>query len=205
MDAQQYYKEHGYPIRVKACAAVNTEQILKLAGVDAFTAPADQLQELVDMEGPPPQSLFLGDEETKVDGKVDTEVNQSGNGHANVETNVHVNGEIDGHVNGHTNGETKGHANGGTNGYTDGETNNLTNGHGKARKLEKRTFVDDESGFRLAFAKADSGRGQLKTTQVCIVPKPCIITLHTLLHRYSNNTPRRPSTFSLSTSSRLRL
>ncbi|KAI4195793.1 MAG: hypothetical protein LQ350_006987 [Teloschistes chrysophthalmus] len=146
VDAQHYYRQHNYPIRMKACAALSVDQILKLAGVDAFTAPADQLQELANMEGPPPQSLFSDEPvDEKSEGKVDGAVD----GHANGETNGHTNGAANGHANGETNGAANGHA---------------SNGHGK-KQFEKQSFIDDESGYRLAFAKADDGKGQMKTTQ----------------------------------------
>ncbi|KAL8677881.1 MAG: hypothetical protein Q9186_005723 [Xanthomendoza sp. 1 TL-2023] len=163
VDAQRYFKEHGYPIRVKACAALTTDQILRLAGVDAFTAPADQLQELVNMEGPPPASLFLED------GGLENGDGAAENGHVGEKTNGHANGETNGHANGETNGYTNGGTNGHANGDSNGAVNGQTDGHAAKKdgkkKLAKRTFIDDESAYRLAFAKADSGRGQLKTTQ----------------------------------------
>ena len=151
VDAQNYYRQHGYPIRVKACAAVNTNQILQLAGVDAFTAPTEQLQELKDREGPPPPSLFDNDGEEKVNGKANGEVNGT--------TNGHVNGETNGLTNDHTNGETNGH---------------VAKGHGK-KKFEKISFIDDESAFRLAFANSNDGKGQMKTTQVSCKSSPVLL------------------------------
>ncbi|KAI4090961.1 MAG: hypothetical protein L6R37_007816 [Teloschistes peruensis] len=150
VDAQHYYRQHNYPIRMKACAALSVDQILKLAGVDAFTAPADQLQELANMKGPPPQSLFLDEPvDEKSEGKVDDAVNGHANGETNGETNGHANGDANGHANGETNGEANGH---------------VTKSHG-SKKFDKQSFIDDESGYRLAFAKADDGKGQMKTTQ----------------------------------------
>lgn len=55
------------------------------------------------------------------------------------------------------NGQENGHANSDANGV-------IANGNEQKKKTTK--FVDDESGFRLAFAKADGGMGQLKTAQV---------------------------------------
>ncbi|KAL8738687.1 MAG: hypothetical protein Q9181_000571 [Wetmoreana brouardii] len=125
INAQRYYEQHGHTTRVKACAAVSAEQILKLAGVAAFTAPADQLRELSSMKEPAAdvmaRSVFLG-----------SATHEKANGDAN----------------GHINGDTNGHANG-----------------NYKKKMEKLSFVDDESKYRLAFAKSDGGKGQLKTTQ----------------------------------------
>ena len=36
----------------------------------------------------------------------------------------------------------------------------------RQEEMERQTFVDDEAGFREAFAKTDGGKGLLKTTQV---------------------------------------
>ncbi|KAL8866234.1 MAG: hypothetical protein Q9174_006422 [Haloplaca sp. 1 TL-2023] len=149
IDAQNYYRQHGYPIRMKACAALNTDQILQLAGVDAFTAPVEQLQELQDREGPPPPSFFDNDGEEKANGTANGEVNGTTNGHANGETNGYANGETNGQTNGHANGETNGH---------------VAKGHSK-KNLEKISFIDDESAYRLAFANSNDGKGQMKTTQ----------------------------------------
>lgn len=62
-------------------------------------------------------------------------------------------------TNGHTNGDV-------TNGdVTNGNTNGVTNGP-TSGTMEKLSFIDDEAKFRLAFARADEGRAQLKTAQV---------------------------------------
>ena len=130
VNAQRYYEQHSYSTRVKACAAVSVEQILQLAGVAAFTAAADQLQELSTMKEPAAKvaarSVFHGSA-----------------------TDEYTNGNAGGQVNGNTNGNTNGH-------------------HDKA--MEKMTFVDEESKYRLAFAKSDGGKGQLKMTQVRALP-----------------------------------
>ncbi|KAL8931104.1 MAG: hypothetical protein Q9208_000208 [Pyrenodesmia sp. 3 TL-2023] len=149
VNAQRYYERHSYPIRVKACAAVNVEQILQLAGVHAFTAPADQLRELASMQEPTAKlaqrSLFK----------------QESTG-----------AKIDGHANGHTDGDNKGDSNGMTNGDANGASNGNTQGDvdGKSNRssdetLNKRSFIDDESEFRLAFSRADDGKAQMKLTQ----------------------------------------
>jgi transaldolase len=39
---------------------------------------------------------------------------------------------------------------------------------GKIEEMERKSFVDDEAGFREAFAKTDVGKGEVKTTQVCM-------------------------------------
>ncbi|KAL8660681.1 MAG: hypothetical protein Q9202_006295 [Teloschistes flavicans] len=154
VDAQHYYRQHNYPIRIKACAAFSVDQILKLTGVDAFTAPADQLQELANMEGPPPQSLFSDE---PVDDKSECKVDVAVNGHTNGETNGHANGAAIKNASGESNGEANGH---------------VSKSHGN-KKFEKQSFIDDESGYRLAFAKADDGNGQMKTTQAsCSSPAP---------------------------------
>ncbi|KAL8779758.1 MAG: hypothetical protein Q9213_006786 [Squamulea squamosa] len=146
VNAQRYYEQHSITTRVKACAAVNVEQILKLAGVHAFTAPGDQLRELASMEEPAAKmtqrSLFQKD----LSGET---------AHSN------TNGLMDENTFEQTNGNT----NGNTNGHTDGPTNGYTNG-APDKTLEKMSFIDDESAFRLAFARADEGKAQLKTAQV---------------------------------------
>ncbi|KAL8711221.1 MAG: hypothetical protein Q9220_004366 [cf. Caloplaca sp. 1 TL-2023] len=144
VDAQRYYEQHSYPIRVKACAAINVEQILRLAGVHAFTAPADQLRELASMEKPAAKlaqgSLF---KEEATDGQ------PSG----------HTDKQADGHINGTTNGTSNGDVNGST-GIT----------------MEKQSFIDDESKYRLAFSRADEGKAQMKLAQVRI-SHPCSLDL----------------------------
>lgn len=46
LQAQQYYKQHGIPTKVKSCAFMTTEEIISMAGVDAMTLPAEVLEEL---------------------------------------------------------------------------------------------------------------------------------------------------------------
>lgn len=142
VQAQRYYEQHSCSTRVKACAAVNVEQILKLAGVHAFTAPADQLRELSAMDEPAAKVAQRSVFRTEMAAE---------------------------HTNGDTNGDaaaiTNGDANGVTNGNTNGNTNGVTDGASKGT-MEKLSFIDDESKFRLAFARADEGRAQLKTAQV---------------------------------------
>ncbi|KAI4116834.1 MAG: hypothetical protein LQ345_002804 [Seirophora villosa] len=141
VQAQRYYEQHSCSTRVKACAAVNVEQILKLAGVHAFTAPADQLRELSAMDEPAAKVAQRSVFRTEMAAE---------------------------HTNGDTNGDaaaiTNGDANGVTNGNTNGNTNGVTDGASKGT-MEKLSFIDDESKFRLAFARADEGRAQLKTAQ----------------------------------------
>ena len=126
VNAQRYYEQHSYSTRVKACAAVSVEQILQLAGVAAFTATADQLQELSTIEEPADKvvarSIF----------------------HRSA-TDEYTNGNPDGQVNRDTDGKTNGH---------------------QANTMEKMTFVNEESKYRLAFAKSDGGKAQMKMTQV---------------------------------------
>ena len=131
---QRYYEQHSYSTRVKACAAVNVEQIIQLAGIAAFTATADQLQELSTMEEPA--------------GKV------AARSIFHEATDGHTNGNADGQVN----GNTQDHINGSANGNSNGD---------EAKTMDKLSFIDDESKFRLAFAKSDGGKAQMKTTQVC--------------------------------------
>ncbi|KAI4097681.1 MAG: hypothetical protein LQ339_006726 [Xanthoria mediterranea] len=125
VQAQRYYEQHSYPTRVKACCAVNAEQILQVAGVHAYTAPADQLRELASMQEPMAKLVKRSRFKEEL-------------------TDEHMNGDVDGH----TNGDTNAHINGDNNG-----------------KMEKLSFIDDESSFRLAFSRADEGRAQMKTTQ----------------------------------------
>ena len=135
---QHYYEEHGVETRVKACATVNVQQTLSLAGVHAFTATADQLQELANMDDDAvkvmSRSFFLGDRGRK-------QANTGTDGSASEQTN--------------------------------GQAGRSVGGQRVKRyeeKMKRKSFIDDEPGFRLAFAKADSGRGQLKTTQVSCPP-----------------------------------
>ncbi|CAO1596182.1 hypothetical protein XANCAGTX0491_000035 [Xanthoria calcicola] len=136
VQAQRYYEQHSYPTRVKACCAVNAEQILQVAGVHAYTAPADQLRELASMQEPVAKLVKRSRFKEEL-------------------TDEHMNGDADGH----TNGDTNAHTNGNTNGHINGDNNG---------KMEKLSFIDDESSFRLAFSRADEGRAQMKTTQVRI-------------------------------------
>lgn len=46
LEAQQYYRQHGIPTKVKSCAFTTIDEILATAGVDAMTLPAEQLEEL---------------------------------------------------------------------------------------------------------------------------------------------------------------
>ncbi|KAL8773734.1 MAG: hypothetical protein Q9209_001502 [Squamulea sp. 1 TL-2023] len=144
VNAQRYYEQHSITTRVKACAAVNVEQILKLAGVHAVTASGDQLRELASMKEPAAKitqrSLFPKD----LSGET---------AHSN------TNGLMNGNSVEQTNGNTNGHTDETNNGYTNGNTD---------KPMEKLSFIDDESAFRLAFARADEGKAQLKTAQVRI-------------------------------------
>ncbi|KAL8833239.1 MAG: hypothetical protein Q9170_004403 [Blastenia crenularia] len=138
VEAQRYYEQHSYSTRVKACAAVNVEQILQLAGVHAFTAPADQLRELSTME----QSTTKLVQRSRFKEQLTKEpAKEQATEHANGNTDVNMNG----HINGHINGES---------------TENVTE-----TETDKLNFIDDESKFRLAFGRADDGKAQLKTTQ----------------------------------------
>jgi transaldolase len=47
--AQQYYKQHGIPTKVKSCAFMTTDEIISMAGVDAMTLPAEVLESLSSM------------------------------------------------------------------------------------------------------------------------------------------------------------
>ncbi|KAF4506950.1 hypothetical protein G6O67_005631 [Ophiocordyceps sinensis] len=62
--AQQYYRQHGIPTKVKACALMTTDEIISLAGVDAMTLPAEVLRELASLtdsqEGLEARSVFRG-------------------------------------------------------------------------------------------------------------------------------------------------
>ena len=70
-------------------------------------------------------------------------------------TNEYTNGNADGQV---SRKNTQDHINGSANGNS--------NGH-EVKTMEKMSFVDDESKYRLAFAKSDGGKAQMKMTQVC--------------------------------------
>lgn len=136
VQAQRYYEQHSYATRVKACCAVNAEQILQVAGVHAYTAPADQLRELASMQEPVAKLVKRSRFKEELS---DENMNGNANGHTNGDTNAHTNGNTNGHINGDNTG-----------------------------KMEKLSFIDDESSFRLAFSRADEGRAQMKTTQVRI-------------------------------------
>lgn len=44
--AQEYFRYHSFSTKVKACSVVSTDEVLKLAGVDAFTIAPHLLREL---------------------------------------------------------------------------------------------------------------------------------------------------------------
>ncbi|KAI4182108.1 MAG: hypothetical protein LQ346_006651 [Caloplaca aetnensis] len=157
VDAQRYYEHHSYPIRVKACAAVNVEQILQLAGVHAFTAPADQLRELASMQQP---AAKLAQRSLFKQPLADANTNGNTHGQTNGQTNGHANGGTHEGTNGITNGDAEGVALGNEEGDTRGES-----GRSSEETLKKRTFIDDESEYRLAFSRADDGKAQMKLTQ----------------------------------------
>ncbi|KAI4113207.1 MAG: hypothetical protein LQ345_005763 [Seirophora villosa] len=46
LEAQQYYRQHGIPTKVKSCGFTTLDEILATAGVDAMTLPAEHLEEL---------------------------------------------------------------------------------------------------------------------------------------------------------------
>lgn len=46
VEAQQYYKQHGIATCVKACSAGSLDEILQLAGVDAYTIETSDLDAL---------------------------------------------------------------------------------------------------------------------------------------------------------------
>ena len=50
--AQNYYLQHGYPIKLKACSTLSVHEIIQLAGVAAITVMPDQLAELAALEMP---------------------------------------------------------------------------------------------------------------------------------------------------------
>lgn len=109
------------------------EQIIQLAGIAAFTATADQLQELSTMEEPAAKaasrSIFHGATDEYTNGNADGQVSRN----------------TQDHINGNANGNNSGH---------------------EVKTMEKLSFIDDESKYRLAFAKSDGGKAQMKTTQV---------------------------------------
>lgn len=46
LEAQQYYRHHNIPTKVKSCAFTTIDEIISMAGVDAMTLPAEHLEEL---------------------------------------------------------------------------------------------------------------------------------------------------------------
>lgn len=50
--AQQYYEQHSYPTKVKACAVISVDEIMALAGVAAFTIAPEFVYELAKMHEP---------------------------------------------------------------------------------------------------------------------------------------------------------
>lgn len=50
--AQQYYEQHSYPTKVKACAVISVDEIIALAGVAAFTIAPAFVYELAKMHEP---------------------------------------------------------------------------------------------------------------------------------------------------------
>ncbi|KAL8752805.1 MAG: hypothetical protein Q9184_005620 [Pyrenodesmia sp. 2 TL-2023] len=128
---------------------IKVEQILQLAGVHAFTAPAYQLRELASKQEPvtklAQRSLF---KQESSDAKTD--------------------GYTNGHTNGNNKGDTNGITNGGGNGASNGNTESDIRGKSNESSdetLHKRSFIDDESEFRLAFSRAGDGKAQMKLTQ----------------------------------------
>lgn len=49
LEAQQYYRQHGIPTKVKSCAFMTTDEVISMAGVDAMTLPGEMLEELSSM------------------------------------------------------------------------------------------------------------------------------------------------------------
>ena len=68
VEAQQYYEQHSYPTRVKACSVISVEEIMQLAGVAAFTIAPGLLQSLSETNEPianvAPLSLFKSGTQT---------------------------------------------------------------------------------------------------------------------------------------------
>lgn len=52
ISAQQYYEQHSYPTKVKACAVISVDEIMALAGVAAFTIAPNFVYELAKMHEP---------------------------------------------------------------------------------------------------------------------------------------------------------
>ena len=50
--AQQYYEQHSYATRVKACSLISVDEIMQLAGVSALTLTPTLLQALSDAHEP---------------------------------------------------------------------------------------------------------------------------------------------------------
>lgn len=93
----------------------------------------------------------------------DANTNGNTHGQTNGQTNGHANGGTHEGTNGITNGDAEGVALGNEEGDTRGES-----GRSSEETLKKRTFIDDESEYRLAFSRADDGKAQMKLTQVRI-------------------------------------
>ena len=49
LEAQQYYRQHGIPTKIKSCAFMTTDEIICTAGVDAMTLPGEILEQLASM------------------------------------------------------------------------------------------------------------------------------------------------------------
>lgn len=116
---------------------------------------------------------------------------------ATAHSNGHTKEIADGATNGAVNGDSNGKAHEITNGNTNGEINENNN-----EKMEKLSFIDNESKFRLAFSQADEGKAQLKTTQVRSLFLRFLVNL--VLEKFNKLTKNlvRLSTFSASTKSR---
>src|SRR5271154_3417239 len=57
--AQQYYENHSYTTRVKACSLISVDEVMQLAGVAALTLPPTLLQALSATEEPEGQLAGL--------------------------------------------------------------------------------------------------------------------------------------------------
>ncbi|KAL8899534.1 MAG: hypothetical protein Q9207_006147 [Kuettlingeria erythrocarpa] len=55
--AQQYYRHHAIPTKIKSCGFMTADEIMSMAGVDAMTLPAEQLEELRASPAEPRESL----------------------------------------------------------------------------------------------------------------------------------------------------
>lgn len=103
--AQQYYEQHSYPTKVKACAVISVDEIMALAGVAAFTIAPNFVYELAKIHEP--------EESAAARSRFNTQAKQ--------------------------------------------------------QKIERQDF-SNESEYREAFAKNDSGNGEAKTKQVMPIP-----------------------------------